>query len=237
MRILWLCNTLMEDIANKIGMIFLKPESWIESYFVNLKHQMDFELIYLYPAKQMGDTYNIKGDIYIAYDDSISQSNKQVEYFKSIIKKYTPDIIQIFGTELYHTYDMVKACDDFNIINKVVISIQGIISECYKSFNAGLPEYMLARKTFRDFVKNDSLKNMKQDFYKRGQSEIRTLGLVNNVIGRTEWDKTCVKKINPDIVYLHSSKAGALGRIAMLFNRKVKIIFMRSKAKNLASKI
>lgn len=34
-----------------------------------------------------------------------------------------------------------------------------------------------------------------------------------------------VKKENPEIVYLHSSKAGALGRIALLFNRKIKIIY------------
>ncbi len=38
-----------------------------------------------------------------------------------------------------------------------------------------------------------------------------------------------VKKIlkieKPDIVYLHSSKAGAIGRIALWFNRKVKILY------------
>lgn len=34
-----------------------------------------------------------------------------------------------------------------------------------------------------------------------------------------------LKKEKPDIVYLHSSKAGALGRIALLFNRKIKIIY------------
>lgn len=34
-----------------------------------------------------------------------------------------------------------------------------------------------------------------------------------------------IKKENPDIVYLHSSKAGALGRLALLFNRRIKIIY------------
>lgn len=34
-----------------------------------------------------------------------------------------------------------------------------------------------------------------------------------------------LKKEKPDIVYLHSSKAGALGRIALLFNRKIKIVY------------
>lgn len=34
-----------------------------------------------------------------------------------------------------------------------------------------------------------------------------------------------LKKENPDIVYLHSSKAGAIGRLALLFNTKVKTIY------------
>ena len=37
--------------------------------------------------------------------------------------------------------------------------------------------------------------------------------------------KKIIKKEKPDIVYLHSSKAGALGRIALLFDTKIKIIY------------
>lgn len=34
-----------------------------------------------------------------------------------------------------------------------------------------------------------------------------------------------IKQEKPDILYLHSSKAGALGRIATFFNRKIKVIY------------
>ena len=37
--------------------------------------------------------------------------------------------------------------------------------------------------------------------------------------------RKCIRKITPDIVYMHSSKAGALGRIAMTFNFKIKKIY------------
>ena len=37
--------------------------------------------------------------------------------------------------------------------------------------------------------------------------------------------KKIVKKIKPEVAYLHSSKAGAIGRIALLFNFKTKIIY------------
>ena len=34
-----------------------------------------------------------------------------------------------------------------------------------------------------------------------------------------------IKKEKPDIVYLHSSKAGAIGRIALMFSKKIKIFY------------
>ena len=37
--------------------------------------------------------------------------------------------------------------------------------------------------------------------------------------------KKIIKKIQPHILYLHSSKAGGLGRLALLFNLKVKIFY------------
>lgn len=37
--------------------------------------------------------------------------------------------------------------------------------------------------------------------------------------------KKILKEIKPNVAYLHSSKAGALGRIAMLFNFKIKILY------------
>ena len=37
--------------------------------------------------------------------------------------------------------------------------------------------------------------------------------------------KRIIKKVKPDIAYLHSSKAGAVGRLALLFDFKVKILY------------
>lgn len=37
--------------------------------------------------------------------------------------------------------------------------------------------------------------------------------------------KKVIKEIKPDIVYLHSSKAGGIGRLALWFNKKIKVIY------------
>ena len=65
---------------------------------------------------------------------------------------------------------------------------------------------------------------------KKYATEIYYLPMIREI--QLKADMSCVFKINkllkqikPDIVYLHSSKAGALGRIALLFNFKTKIIY------------
>ena len=53
---------------------------------------------------------------------------------------------------------------------------------------------------------------------------IRDIKLKQDIKSTIEVRKL-LKQIKPDILYLHSSKAGAYGRIAMLFNRKTKILY------------
>ena len=55
--------------------------------------------------------------------------------------------------------------------------------------------------TFRDFLKQDNLKQQQRKFAKRGTFEIEALGKVRNIIGRTTWDKACTYQINPDVKY------------------------------------
>lgn len=55
---------------------------------------------------------------------------------------------------------------------------------------------------------------------------IREFSIVKDLSSLINLYKT-LKKINPDVVHLHSSKAGALGRLAcfMLFNKKIKVFY------------
>lgn len=69
-----------------------------------------------------------------------------------------------------------------------------------------------------------------EDRLKKYATEIYYLPMIREI--QLKADMSCIFKINkllkqikPDIVYLHSSKAGALGRIALLFNFKTKIIY------------
>lgn len=66
---------------------------------------------------------------------------------------------------------------------------------------------------FKDIIKDIYVVNMTREI--KLKQDIKATLQVRKLL----------KKIKPDILYLHSSKAGAYGRIAMLFNRKVKILY------------
>lgn len=53
---------------------------------------------------------------------------------------------------------------------------------------------------------------------------VRNLSPIKDFIGTIKLKKI-LKKIKPDIVYLNSSKAGGIGRLALWFNKKVKVIY------------
>ena len=86
-------------------------------------------------------------------------------------------------------------------------------SEEYESYLIVSNQYKEQEERFRPYVKQILYVDM-----------VRNLSLKQDLKGVKELKKI-FKQINPDIVYLNSSKAGGLGRLALLFNRKIKIVY------------
>ena len=87
---------------------------------------------------------------------------------------------------------MTLACRQLGI--KFVVSIQGLISSISNYFNLGLSPKVIKGKTLRNIIFRDNIKNSQLNFAKRGQYEILTIQKSDNIIGRTDWDKSVVKK-------------------------------------------
>ena len=104
---------------------------------------------------------------------------------------------------------MVEACEKLNILDKVVISIQGLVSEYAYHYFAYLPSKIVNRYTLRDLIKGNIRKGRKI-FEKRGILEKEALEKVNYVIGRTDWDRACSWDINPNIKYYFNNETTSL---------------------------
>ena len=201
MKVLWICNIIIGDIANEMGLSFSPFGGWLSSAYKKLKGS-DNEIVFLYPNKESVHYKNDNLEVFGFKKASFNNYNELTDEFIRILKTTTPNIIHIHGTEYLHSYAMAVACQKSNLLDKTVVSIQGLVSVIANHYYSFLSNRIIKRKTFGDlYFKRKSIKAQKNDFEKRGEFEEKSLKIVKHVIGRTDWDRACVEKINPYIEY------------------------------------
>lgn len=199
MNILWLINIplpeaskLMNDRLNPFG-------GWLLNSSIILSKQSNINLTIAFPKKGIKKLVLLQGEkikyyVFTPVVEKIVVKNKHNREFEKIIFDTEPDLVHIFGTEYFHTLSMLNTCNEKNI--KTVISIQGLVSIIAKHYMAFLPDKIQKRFTFRNFIKQDNLKQQQIKFAVRGKYEIESICKVKNIIGRTTWDKACISQIN-----------------------------------------
>ncbi|XRG77807.1 glycosyltransferase family 4 protein [Rossellomorea sp. GAMAL-10_SWC] len=206
MKILWITNQPIPNIANKIGVNTGNGGGWLVELSNQLSANSDIELCIAFPASK--STELISGTV-----DSISYyavpfkknttkfNTSSVKIFENIIKDYKPDIIHIWGTEYIHSYCAILACKNIDLLDSTVVSIQGLVSVYEKHFYGFIEKKFVNKCTIKELIKRDSIVQQKRSFVKRGKYEIETLKIARHVIGRTDWDIACSTQINPSIQY------------------------------------
>ena len=199
----WVTNTVFPELAIAIGQKPPVVGGWMYGLANDLSRTSNIELFVATARDSTKDeerkinniTYILlKGNKPISTYDSILESK-----WLSIIDKIKPDAVHIHGTEYAHGLSLMNACPDLNYI----ISIQGLISVCARYFIANLDSNEIWKNlTFRDIIKQKTLKLEEKEFYQRGEDiEKKYLIKTKNVIGRTQWDYAHTKIINPDVSY------------------------------------
>ena len=203
MKVLWICNTLLPEVANRLNLSVSKPESWIVGTYNHIKNNDQIKLIYLFPENSRKYEVEIDNTLFISYVKKQSHKNvlSQATLFENILKKHRPDVIHIFGTESSHALAMVKAAEKQNLLDKTIISIQGLVSVYAKHYFEGLDFKTIHAYSLRDFIRHNNIYRQMLKFKKRGKYEEQTLSIARHVIGRTDWDRACVTRINPNINY------------------------------------
>ncbi|MGG0259141.1 glycosyltransferase [Bacillus mycoides] len=202
MKILWLVNVPLPEASVLMNESPTPFGGWLVNASADLVVQEDIKLSIAFPRQKTNDVQILEGEKikYYSFPEVRNKSsNNRNEYLTKIINKVKPDIIHIFGTEYAHTFDMVNICREENF--NVVISIQGLVSVYAKHYMAYLPGKIQRRFTFRDFIKQDNLKQQQKKFEKKGKLEIAAIQKAKHIIGRTTWDKACTTQINPYVQY------------------------------------
>ncbi|NLC79493.1 MAG: glycosyltransferase family 4 protein [Ruminococcaceae bacterium] len=121
--------------------------------------------------------------------------------FEKVLSEKDYDIIHVFGTELLHTHEMASLMDK----QKTVISIQGLIYAYADLFFTGIPHNYIKKSPVKTLINRihtaDFLRLGQEGFYKVGESEKQFIKSAKYIIGRTEWDRACIEKLNPEVTY------------------------------------
>ena len=132
-----------------------------------------------------------------------NNDEKSIAYqLKMKIDEYKPDIVHIWGLE------SIRASVIPFINRPFVVHIQGLLSSCiYMYLPYGFSKNDLFKADFpiRWLLRSGSNRDYKQA-KRRAEREIEMSKYVRNWIGRTEWDYTLSKMLNPKSRYFHGEE-------------------------------
>lgn len=207
MKVLWVCNTIFGSVAEHFGERKTNAGGWQLGLFCAMQEEKAIEIGICFPTnKKTVIKKCIEGVSYYSFyqkqgflgmSDTVSFNKITENNLKEIIEDFSPDILQVFGTEYPHCLQAVRA---FNNSQKTIVHLQGILTEIAKNYYAGIPKRYI-RMWVPSAIIRGTIKQQKEIMEKRAGTERRILSIVNNVIGRTTFDKDSVLRINPDINY------------------------------------
>lgn len=218
MRVLWVCNIMLPRIAKQLGAESSNKEGWLSGLcdvLLERRRENGIELHVAYPVQQVAegldyDFHKIAlpelGEDAVLYAYGFCEDVAHAERYEpeleerldKIINHVKPDVIHCFGTEFAHTLAVVRACEQ---PKKVLVGIQGLCQVIAKAYMADLPEEVQNRVTFRDWLKQDSIRQQQRKFAMRGEREPEIIRLAGNVTGRTRFDRYYTQKWNPNVCY------------------------------------
>ncbi|WP_024867413.1 glycosyltransferase family 4 protein [Butyrivibrio sp. FCS014] len=213
MRILWVCNIMLPAYAIAHGLDYSVREGWLTGCLSRIKEKKDGEeeitLGVCFPVSEggTGAGEEIDGVTYYSFREDLEHPEVYDGTIENrlhvIIDDFKPDLVHIFGTEFPHTLAMLRA---FGNPDRVLLGIQGFCGAIAEEYMANIPEEVQNNVTFRDRLKEDSLRQQQEKFKIRAEHERESILLAGNITGRTAFDKSRSAQINPEARYFHMNE-------------------------------
>ncbi len=199
MKVMWVCNILLPEFAKEISEPISAGGSWMVALAKDMSTCEEVKLVICAPYN--GENIKSKKINNIIYYAVPYKGMK--EHWRHITKNVKPDVIHIHGTEYEHANILIKACPDENHVT----SIQGLTSVYANHYLANLPHSVVRKYSFRDFMKRKNIIKTQREWFKNANIEREIISSVDNIVGRTTWDKACSYMINPKANYHYCSES------------------------------
>lgn len=193
MNVLWVTNIPLPKISVDMGELSVPVGGWMVKLADEVAALPGINLYIMFPHDR-----NVEGKAGCISYSGFDENDK--DFIEKIIKAFEPDVVHIHGTESKHSDVIVDICEAVGLLDRVVVSIQGLMSVYARHYTGFLPNKVVHGMTARDLLKGNVAKHQKK-FELAGEREIKVLSKVQHVIGRTDWDKACINQINPNAEY------------------------------------
>ncbi|WP_438296700.1 glycosyltransferase family 4 protein [Sporosarcina sp. FA15] len=171
----------------------------------NLEEIVAIDVVSTYKGKKVF-TYidqKIRYTLLPTSSNSIKYDKNLWKYIQDEILVFKPDLIDVHGIEFY----LIKSLLEVKTKTPIVATLQGLTSEIYKHYYAGIPMIELLRnRTIRDNIFLDGIIERKSQYKKRGENEINSLKELKYTIGRTDWDRIVSMQHNQKLKYFDCNR-------------------------------
>lgn len=205
MNVLWLVNVLVPEAAEGMGLRADNGGSWIVGQLQILKTKTKDHYTVVCVKEQGIEQEYTDGNITYKLIIGKDYREKQ-QVLQNVLEEVCPDLVHIFGTEMEHT----KVMQEVAPAEKTLISIQGLTSFCLQHYFDGMAPYKYRHTSPLKYlavkaapVHGGLLAMGRKEMLLSARRETHVLCNAKHVAGRTDWDKACVRKTNPNLSYHH----------------------------------
>ena len=202
MKILWLVNIVMPELAEHLGRTPSVFGGWLTGA-LNAVRENGTDLVICTTDRdsKIFGRYEIKGVTYYVVPSGDVPSMQAA--FRPILEKEKPDVVHLYGTEFEHTWAMASIADP----EKTLVSVQGLVSYYSDHVFGGVPATVARDTVLHKFLRRikkggTCIERQKIEYEARAETEIATLKRVRYVNGGTDWGDSCARLIQPNVKIL-----------------------------------
>ncbi|MBO5944143.1 MAG: glycosyltransferase [Clostridia bacterium] len=203
MKVLWIVNMVFPDIAKKLGFNTSIGGGWLLDLAKGVSEHPDVELAVMtyYAGKEFIDM-EVEGTRYFLFPGGgkrlLHDNPKTGDDCKKAVVLFKPDLIHLHGTEYAPGYKMLEVHPEI----PTLLTIQGILKRISQEYFGGFSTWEIIKMTDKkDLLKLKSPIAYKMLYNKNAKREEKFIKKVKYVTGRTDWDKSTMLAMNPDLKY------------------------------------
>lgn len=199
MKVLWLVNIVMPELAAHLG----REATVFGGWLIGAMHAVrasghDLVICTTTDDTKLCGRYDVNGVTY--YIVSKGSMPSMQEAFSQILECENPDVVHLYGTEFEHSWALASLSDP----NKTLVSVQGLVSFYAEHVFGGVPDKVardnILHRILRRLHKGGrSIELQRQSYLARAEAEINTLQRVRYVNGGTAWGDGCARLLQPDV--------------------------------------